>query len=57
MVEHILKQQQPLCIALLEICKTELMSSDVEIAAMETFLDVVHPFVQINESVEVLHYQ
>ena len=33
------------------------MPSDIEITAMETFLDIVHPFVQINESVEVLHYQ
>ena len=49
MLEHILKQQQPLCAALLEIRKVELMPSDAEITAMETFLDVMKPFVQITE--------
>ena len=49
MLERILKQQQPLCAALLEIRKTELMPSDAEITAMATFLDVMKPIVQITE--------
>ena len=49
MVEHILKQQQPLCAALLKICKTDLMPIDIEFIAMVTFLDVMQPFVQISE--------
>ena len=39
--------------ALLEIRETEWMPSDVEITAMETFLDVMHPFVQITKRGEV----
>ena len=51
MVEHILKQQQPLCAALLKIRKTDLMPIDIEFIAMVTFLDVMQPFVQISELV------
>ena len=43
MIERILKQQQPLCAALLEIRKTELMPGDVEITAMETFFRCYAP--------------
>ena len=49
MLECIIQQQQPLSAALLEIRKVELMPSDAEITAMETFLDVMNPIVQITE--------
>ena len=49
MLERILKQQQPLCPALLEIRKVELMPSDAEITAMKIFLDVMKPIVQITK--------
>ena len=39
MMERILKQQQPLCAALLELRKQDLMPSDGEVTAMETFID------------------
>ena len=49
MLERILKQQQPLCAALLELRKTDLMPTDGEITAMEVFLDVMKPIAQITE--------
>lgn len=49
MLKHILQQQQPLCAALLQIRKSELMPTDTEITAMETFLDVTNPIIQITE--------
>ena len=47
MMERILKQQQLLCAALLEkVRKQDLMLSDGEVTAMETFIDVLKPLVQ-----------
>ena len=51
MMERILKQQQPLCAALLELRKQDLMPSDGEVTAMETFIDVLKPLVQITEKI------
>ena len=49
MVERILKQQQPLFAVLIEIHKSDLMPSDVEIIAMEAFISVMKPIVHITE--------
>ena len=50
MLDRLLQQHQPLCAALIEIKKTELMPSDAEISAMETFLEVLKPIVEITET-------
>ena len=50
MVERLIQQQQPLCAALIEVKKTELMPSDVEVSVMETFLEVLKPIVEITET-------
>ena len=49
MPERTLKQQQPLCAALLELRKMDLMPTDEEIMAMEVFLDVMKPIAQTTE--------
>lgn len=51
MAERILSQQQPLCDALLELCKGELMPSDGEFATLESFVKVMHPLLQITEAI------
>ena len=51
MMERILKQQQPICATLLEAQKQDLMPTDGEVTAMETFIDVLKPFVQITEMI------
>ena len=43
MVSRIVEQQQPLSAALLELKKTDLMSSDVEFSSMETYVEVMKP--------------
>ena len=48
-IERILKQQQPLFTALIEIHKSDLMPSDGEITAMKTFISVMKPIVHITE--------
>ena len=45
MIEHIVHQQQPLCAALLELRKTDLMPSDAEITPVEVYLEVMKPSV------------
>ena len=50
MIERVVEQQQPICAALLELRKGELMPSDHEFAAMSDFLSVMKPFVQITEA-------
>ena len=49
MIQRIVQRQQPLCAALLELRKTDLMPSDAEIAAMVVFLEVMKPIVRITE--------
>lgn len=49
MMERIIQQQQPLCAALLEIRKKDLMPSDQETATMEVFMEVLKPRFQITE--------
>jgi len=49
MLERILKQQQPLFAALIEIHKSDLMPSDAEITAMEPFISVMKSIVHITE--------
>ena len=49
MMERILKQQQPLCAALLELRKTDLLPSDTEISTMEVFVEILRPFVEVTE--------
>jgi len=49
MLERILKQQQPLFATLIEIHKSDLMPSDAEITAMEAFVAVMDPIVNITE--------
>ena len=50
MVKRVVEQQQPICAALLELRKGELMPSDHEFAAMSDFLTIMEPFVQITEA-------
>ena len=49
MVERVVELQQPICAALLELKRSELMPSDTELAAMSDYLFVVDPLVQITE--------
>ena len=49
MIECNVQQQQPLCAALLELRKTDLMPSDAEITAMKVFLEVMKPIARITE--------
>ena len=45
MIERVVEQQQPICAALLELRKGEIMPSDHEFVAMSDFLTVMEPFV------------
>ena len=49
MLERIMKQPQSLCATLIEIHKSGLMPTDSEISAMETFLTVMKPIVEVTE--------
>ena len=49
--ERILSQQQPLCAALLELRKGDLMPSDTEFTTLELFNKVMQPLVQIMEAI------
>ena len=49
MVERVVELQQPICAALLELKRSELMPSDTELAAMSDYLSVMEPLVQITE--------
>ena len=49
-VSCLLQQRQPLCAALIEIKKTDLMPSDAEYSSMETFLQVLQPIVEITKT-------
>lgn len=49
MVQRVLEQQQPLCATLLELQRPDLLPTDAEITAMEVFVEVMKPFVQITE--------
>ena len=51
MVERIFSQQQPLCVALLELRKGDLMPSDEEIKTLESFLKVMKPLVMMTEAI------
>ena len=52
MVERILPQQQPLCAALLELHKGNMMSSDAEFSTLEAFIKVTKPLVIITEDIK-----
>ena len=51
MAERVLSQQQPLCAALLELRKGDLMPSDGEFTTLESFVKVMQPLVQITEAI------
>ena len=51
MIDCILKQQQPLCAALLELRKSDLMPSEEEFSVMETFVEIMKPVVEITEAI------
>ena len=51
MVKRILQQQQLLCATLLQIRKTDLMPNDGEINAIEAFVEVMTPLVEITETI------
>ena len=55
MVERVVELQQPICAALLELKRSELMPSDTELAAMSDYLFVVDPLVQIIMVQPLLH--
>ena len=43
-------QQQPICATLLEIKRGDLMPSEDEFAAMESFIKILKPLVEITET-------
>ena len=49
MVERVVELQQPICTALLELERGDLMPSDTEFAAMSDYLSVMKPIVKITE--------
>ena len=51
MVERILSQQQPLCAALSELHKGDMMPSDAEFSTLEAFIKVMKPLVIITEDI------
>ena len=51
MAERIINQQQPLCAALLELKKGELMPTDAEFSALESYCKVMKPLVDITEAI------
>ena len=51
MVSRVIEQQQPLCAALLELKRTDLMPSDEEFSSMEVYIDVMKPLVSITEAI------
>lgn len=51
MAERVLSQQQPLCAALLELRKGDIMPFDGEFTTLESFVKVMHPVVQITEAI------
>ena len=60
MICRVIGQRQPLCAALLELKKSDLMPSDTEFLTMETYVEVTKPLVarpwgQKNE-LQYLHY-
>ena len=50
MIERIMTQQQPLCTTLLEIRRGDLMPSEAEFVAMECFIMILKPLVEITET-------
>lgn len=51
MMERIIEQQQPLCAALLQIHKTDLMPTESEFTTIEGFVSVMKPLVDITEAI------
>ncbi len=51
MAERIINQQQPLCATLLELRKGELMPTDDEFTALESYCKVMKPLVDITEAI------
>ena len=51
MISRIIEQQQPLCAALLELKKTDLLPSDEEFSSMEVYIEVMKPLVTITEAI------
>ena len=51
MAERIINQQQPLCAALLELKKGELMPTDAEFSALESYCKVMKPLFDITEAI------
>ena len=56
MIKRILEQQQPLCAALLELKKGDLMPTDVEFSNMDIFIKVMKPIVEITEALGAQKY-
>ena len=55
-IERILKQQQPLCPALLELKKGDLMPTDVEFFIMDIFIKEMKHVVEIKEALKEQKY-
>ena len=51
MAERIIKLQQPLHAAFIEVRRTDLMSSNTEISTMEVFIKGLKPVVEITEAI------
>ena len=50
-VKHIIQLQQPLYAALIDIKRTDLMPTEMEISTMEIFIEVLKPVVEITEAI------
>ncbi len=50
-ISRIIEQQQPLCAALLQLKRTDLMPSDDEFSSMEVYVHVMKPLVSITEAI------
>jgi len=50
MVERVVELQQPICAALLQLKRGELMPTDTEFVTMSDYLSVMKPLIQIIEA-------
>ena len=54
MAERLLSQQQSVCATLLELHKGDMMPSDAEFFALELFVKVIQPLIDITEVIGIL---
>ena len=52
LVKRVVEQQQPLCATFLELKKAEIIPSDRKLLEMESYVEMMKPFVEITEAME-----